>query len=132
MRWVGLLAIGLLLVGCHPRPKITDAVPKSVLGIPYTQARRALLSQGYKAAQFGPSDAFRRRSEICDDLAGLRCRTYLETWDCKSPGDCEFDFVRAADHRVLLVTTQGDLPPSVWDLRWANADDVAARKISNH
>ncbi len=88
------------------------------MGIPYIQARRVLIGQDYKTAQFGPSDVLRRRSELCDDLLGERCRTYPETWDCPSKGDCEFDFVRAADHRILRVITQGDLPPSVWELRW--------------
>lgn len=131
MRGFGILAIGLVLASCHPRPKITDAVPKTVLGVPYSQARRILLSQGYKPAQFGPSDILRRRSEICDDLAGQRCRTYQEAWDCPSQGDCEFDLIRAADHRVLLVTTQGDLPPSIWALRWATPEEIKARAISN-
>jgi hypothetical protein len=131
MKGFAVLVIGLVLAGCHPRPKLTDAPPKAVLGVPYVQARRMLLSQGYKTAQFGPSDILRRRSEICEDLEGQRCRTYSETWDCPSKGDCEFDLIRAADHRVLLLVTQGDLPPSVWAARWATPEEIKARAISN-
>lgn len=131
MKHWAALGLGLLLSGCHPHPKPSDAVPKAVLGTPYSQARRILLSQGYKTALFAPSDALRRRSEICDDLEGYRCRTYPETWDCHGQGECEFDFIRAADHRVLRLTTDGQLPPSVTDAQWADEAAVTARNITN-
>jgi hypothetical protein len=131
MKRFGVLAIGLALAGCHPQAKLSGDPTKTVLGTSYVQARRLLLSQGYKTAQFGPSDILRRRSEICEDLEGQRCRTYPETWDCPSKGDCEFDLIRAADHQVLILTTQGDLPPSVWAARWATSAEIKVRAISN-
>lgn len=129
-RWAGL-SIAILLAGCHPLHKPAVATPGQVLGLPYAQARRILLAQGYRTANFGPSPAHRQRSEMCEDLRGERCRTYLETWDCQGVSACEFDFVRAADHQVLRVISDGEFPPSVGDARWATAEDLAARNITN-
>jgi hypothetical protein len=131
MRGWGWLGLGLLLTGCHPHPKLTDAWPKQVLGSPYTQARRILMSQGFKTAHYGASDTLRKRAEMCDDIQGYRCRAYQETWDCQGPGACEFDFIRVVDRRVLMLTTDGEFPPSVNDAHWADDAAIKARNITN-
>jgi hypothetical protein len=129
-RW-GWLLIGLVLAGCGPHGKPGAAGASQILGLPYTQARRLLLGQGYRAAHFGLSDTPRRRSEMCDDIAGARCRTYWETWDCPGAGACEFDFIRISDHQVLRVITDGEFPPSVGDARWATEAELKVRNITN-
>ena len=129
-RWAAL-SVAIMLAGCHPLHKPSVAQPGQILGLHYIQARRILLAQGYRTANFGPSETRRRRSEMCDDLSGVRCRTYLETWDCQAISACEFDFVRVSDHQVLQVITDGEFPPSVGDARWANSQDLAIRNITN-
>jgi hypothetical protein len=129
-RWAAL-SITMMLAGCHPLHKSVVAQPGQVLGLSYIQARRILLAQGYRTANFGPSETHRRRSEMCDTLNGERCRTYLETWDCQGISACEFDFVRANDRQVLRVITDGEFPPSVNEARWANSQDLAMRNITN-
>ena len=131
MRSWAWLSIAIMLAGCHPLHKSVVAQPGQVLGLPYGQARRILLAQGYRTANFGPSATQRRRSEMCDDLTGQRCRTYLETWDCQGISACEFDFVRIGDRQVLRVITDGEFPPSVGEARWADSQDLAARNITN-
>ena len=131
MRRCAALSIAIMLAGCHPLHKSVVAQPGQLLGLPYGQARRILLAQGYRTANFGSSEIRRRRSEMCDDLKGERCRAYLETWDCQAISTCEFDFVRIADHQVLRVITDGEIPPSISEVRWANSQDLAARNITN-
>lgn len=105
-----------------------DALPKVKLGMPYPEARAALIRVGFTPVPFphGPADW------LCD-LGQNLCR-FPEFVDCRTFGSraygqtpCVFLYKRKADGKLLLVETLGgDFPASLNGMGWVTADDRAA------